>query len=622
MRHADAAYLIISNASIVTNKDYLAGIPHLLKKKNKLPGGTDRMRQNVGKKYPIGRLEVGTKETVCAPAAVSVLSCWRPTDKTLWGKYRVNGIHRRFLKKSAQRSPNGIKLGSRPGLAFPPVPGYGPPMRHSPPTFSRSGRSPAARSFFPDFAALDVWLNGLGLFRMRPGLERMRSVLGSLSLTRPPCAVVQVAGTNGKGSTSVMLASLGLEYGLTVGLHTSPHFLSVRERVRVNGEMLSEATWASLGNTIVAHGGSCLSYFEFVTCLAILAFAEAGADLAVMETGLGGRFDATTALEADLVLFTPIGLDHQAVLGRTLPEIARDKAGAIRQGRPVVTAPQRPEAMREIERAAGGRNARLVEAASEKHLREEEKQEDSLSPGLAGEHQKINARLALTAWRVLREGTLFGRTRTGAAQDFAPQDSAPECREKAALAKAWLPGRMQFVPHLPSPAPVEKNACPGLPSAAPCPEGWPPLLLDGAHNSHGLAALGRSLARAGIAPAAVIFSCLADKHPAEMAPHLRVLAAGPIFVPPISGNPRAMSPKVLAALIGLNAVPAASFTEALKRAAGHMAGRVPEAFTDAADRVPLLICGSLYLLSDFYALRPDCLERPGTGTGRNGAGGK
>jgi len=145
---------------------------------------------------------------------------------------------------------------------------------------------------------------------------------------------------------------------------------------------------------------------------------------------------------------------------------------------------------------------------------------------------------------------------------------------------------------------------------SPCALGWPPLLLDGAHNSHSLAALGLSLAREGIAPLAVVFACMGDKDLEAMLPHLRALATGLIVVPPID-NPRAMPPVELAAQIGLNAVPADSLTGALEIAARHMADRMPEVFDPACTSVrkhPLLLCGSLYLLGEFYALRLDALE--------------
>ena len=460
---------------------------------------------------------------------------------------------------------------------------------------------------FADFAALAAHLEHLGLFRMRPGLDRMRAALDRLALRRPPCCVVQIVGTNGKGSTSTMLAALAQAHGLRVGLHTSPHFLSPRERVRLDGAMLPEERWLELANILMQRGGDDLSYFEFVTCLAVMAFAEA--DIAVMETGLGGSYDATTALEADLVVFTPIDLDHQSVLGPFLKDIAADKAGAIRPGAPSLSAAQRPEAMAELARVSKMRRSPLLDIPPA--LAPPDQTRHPLS--LEGGHQRDNARLALAAWRHIRDNgplSLDARQRLAAALAKAKPDDL----EGRALASAWLPGRFQRIPPLNGPLPAQQETADATGAAclsyAPCSLGWPALLLDGAHNSHGLAALGRALARRNVAPAAVIFACLADKDTETMLPHLRALATGPVFVPPVANNPRAMPPEDLAALIGLNAAPAASLKEALELAARHMAERLPEAFAGQRPDNPLLICGSLYLLAEFYALRPDCLERP------------
>ncbi|MCL1939501.1 MAG: bifunctional folylpolyglutamate synthase/dihydrofolate synthase [Desulfovibrionaceae bacterium] len=449
-----------------------------------------------------------------------------------------------------------------------------------------------ATDFFSSFTDCERYLDGLGLFRMTPGLERMRDVLKRLGLVRPPYAVIQVVGTNGKGSTATMLERLAREHGLRTGLHTSPHFVSVRERVRVNGAMLSGEAWTALGNALMRQGGEALSYFEFVTCLATLAFAQAGADVAVMETGLGGTFDATTALEADLLVFTPFDLDHQAVLGATLREIAADKAGAIRPGKPAVSAPQRPEARAELDRVARERDTFVQEIFPEK---------GGLKLRLHGEHQQDNARLALAAWRVLLRSAQRGALPAPVSATLVTLCEPKPDVEARALASAWLPGRMQYLP--------ARVAEPDM--FSPCALGWPPLLLDGAHNSHGLAALGLSLSRAGIAPLAVVFSCLGDKDLDTMLPHLRALATGLIVAPPIADNPRAMPAAELAARIGLNAFPADSLTQALEIAARHMADRMPEVFDPACARArqhPLLLCGSLYLLGAFYALRPDALE--------------
>jgi dihydrofolate synthase/folylpolyglutamate synthase len=446
-------------------------------------------------------------------------------------------------------------------------------------------------SHFDDFAAFAAYLDKLGLFRMLPGQERMIRVLDALGLRRPPFALIQVVGTNGKGSTCAMLESLVLRHGLRVGLHSSPHFINVRERVRLNRAALPEERWTALADRLLEAGGSELSYFECVTCLAVLAFAEAGVDLAVMETGLGGRFDATTALEADLVAFTPIDLDHQAVLGNSLAAIAADKAGAVRPGKPVLSAPQKAEAARAIALAARERSAPLRVLGPEESA--------TLPAGLAdmprrlpGQYQNGNYALALAVWHELLAGEALS---VAAKKTVARHASATS--EAEGLAGAWLPGRLQRI----APAPADA-------SGFPCPAGWPHMLLDGGHNLHGLAALGHSLAEAGIAPGAVIFACLEDKRPERLVPHLRALAAGgPIFVPPIQNNPRAMDPAALATLIGLNAAPAASLQEALRTACGQLRERLPDVFSGADCRTPLLVCGSLYLLGECFALRPECL---------------
>jgi dihydrofolate synthase/folylpolyglutamate synthase len=441
----------------------------------------------------------------------------------------------------------------------------------------------------PSFTALQAYLDGLGLFRMTPGLDRIIAVLENLGLRRPPFAVVQVAGTNGKGSTSSMLAALAQAHGLRTGLHTSPHFLSVRERIRVNGRMLPEAQWLELGNRLLAAGGETLSYFEFVTSLAVMAFAAKDVELAVMETGLGGSFDATTALDADLVLLTPFGLDHQAVLGSSLTEIARDKAGAIRGNKPVYSAPQPLEAQREILHAAQERHAplRWVKPAKGATL-------TPLDMRLTGEHQKLNAALALAGWRHL--ATAYGRNRdlpdsarprkqaqTAIAESFQGLSE----QERMGLASAWLPGRMQSIP----------------PHAS-----GPAILLDGAHNKHAFEALSRTLETQGTTPVAAIFACLEDKDPRELLPLLRGIVSGPVYVPPIEDNPRAMDPQALASLIGAQAEPVRSMRAAMDKAAAHMERECPASFMPGAESSPLLICGSLYLLGQFFALYPEHLE--------------
>lgn len=461
-----------------------------------------------------------------------------------------------------------------------------------------------APDFFPDFAALSAYLEGLCLFRMNPGLERTRAVLRQLGLERAPYTAVQVAGTNGKGSTSAMLARLAEEHGLKTGLYTSPHFVSMRERVRVNRAMLSEAAWTDLGNRLLRAGAETLSWFEFTTCLCVLAFAESGVELAVMETGLGGTWDAVTATPADLVVFTPIDLDHETVLGPDISGIAADKAGAMRPGKPALTGPQNGEVMEEIRKSAQKHGCPLLSSSSSQTL--------PFAPGagrpaLSGRYQLDNARLALAAFHALRDRKIFPPP---VLARLADKGESSRSLEAAALMAAFLPGRMQRIKAAPAGKPAGAGAADEHSDGARevFPLGRPPLLLDGAHNPHGLAALGASLAAEGTAPAAVIFSCLLDKDLERMLPHLRALATGPIFVPPIRDNPRAAKPEETAARIGINACAVPSLPEALREASSLILRRLPESANGGAEKNPLLICGSLYLLGEFYALFPRFLE--------------
>lgn len=437
---------------------------------------------------------------------------------------------------------------------------------------------------FASFAELAAHLDKLGLFRMRPELGKLREVLGRLALPKP-LAVAQVAGTNGKGSTATFLAALAQAHGLRTGLFTSPHFVSFRERIRIDGAPVSEAAVLAPANAVMAAGGETLTYFEFVTALAAYIFSSrvsasgadplAPVDVAIMETGLGGAWDAVTALPVDALAYTPIGLDHCRVLGDTVTAIATDKAGAIRDGKPVFSAAQPDDALAALKNIAAERGSSFS-LAGERESLPDPIRSGAVPLGLAGEHQYTNAGLALAVWRHL-------------ARENGWNTSAE--MESRALATAFIPGRLQYVP-------------------ASAVHGHPALLLDGAHNGHGMAALGKNLAAKGIAPAAVIFACLEDKNPAEMAAHLRVLATGPVFVPPIQGNPRALDPEHLARAIGLAAVPATSMADALARAREHVAAYMPEEAAAHPERHPVLICGSLYMLGDFFALRPDCLEPP------------
>jgi len=427
---------------------------------------------------------------------------------------------------------------------------------------------------YSDFLAR---LDGLGLFHMDLTLDRMAAFVARHGQPRFP--VLHVVGTNGKGSTATILAELLTAHGLRVGLCVSPHFVSVRERILVDGAMLSEDAWARLGSQLSAEAdGLGLTYFEVLTALALLAFEDAGVDVAIMEAGLGGRFDATNALHPALTVFTPIGMDHMNVLGGTLEEIAADKAGAMRSGGLAVSAPQEPLAWRVLRDTAREVGSEFIAAAEVLYY---SRANGRVQPGplssrgkkrfvrpmtglwlsLPGAHQELNARTALAAFHVWAS-----RLRLPVNEDA--------CRQ--ALARAFIPGRMQLV-----------DGAPGLPRR---------LILDGGHNAHGLAALRAALEAEDSRPAAVIFGCLRDKPLSDMLPLVREIAGeAPLYAVGIPSCPRACEAEELAALLGPDAASAPDVHAALERVR-EMSG-------------PVLVCGSLYLLGEFYTQHPWLLER-------------
>jgi dihydrofolate synthase / folylpolyglutamate synthase len=184
---------------------------------------------------------------------------------------------------------------------------------------------------------------------------------------------VVVAGTKGKGSTAAMIASMAQASGLKTGLYTSPHLCSIRERIRVNDAMVSEAMFAGLVSDFMPHIEAAgmagvrrfRTFFEILTAMAFVHFLREGVDLAVLEVGMGGRLDATNVATPLVSVITPISFDHTEVLGDTIPKIAREKAGIIKPHGLAVVAPQRPEALAVIREACLAQGARLLDVARE-----------------------------------------------------------------------------------------------------------------------------------------------------------------------------------------------------------------------------------------------------------------
>jgi dihydrofolate synthase / folylpolyglutamate synthase len=248
-----------------------------------------------------------------------------------------------------------------------------------------------------------AWLYGLQRFGIKLGLENIRRLLNELSRSGGfqaavgdlevalPWKVIHVAGTNGKGSVCAMIDSICRAQGYRTGLFISPHLVTFRERIRVNGEMISEdavADGLTMIRALIADWDPHPTFFEVTTALALKHFGDAKIDIAVLETGLGGKLDATNAVQSDVSVITPIDLDHEMWLGHTLAEIAGEKAGIIKSRVPVVSAPQQPQA-EEVIRARAAECGSAVQFANETYHR---------SPvALRGEYQKQNAAVAITA---------------------------------------------------------------------------------------------------------------------------------------------------------------------------------------------------------------------------------
>lgn len=407
------------------------------------------------------------------------------------------------------------------------------------------------------FAEFETYLASLGLFSMRLDLGRMHEALARLGLARPRSMVVHVVGTNGKGSTAGFLDALARAHGLRCGLYTSPHLVSVRERIRINGCLLSQDQWCLAANRVLA---VCLdvglTYFELLTVLALELFARENLDLIVLEAGLGGTHDATCAVSADLTIMTPVGLDHEAVLGPTLLDIARDKSGAL--GRcPAVIGRQEPDVRSLFRAASAGQPfwdlADYQDSASFLLSTVSGREEERVTlgeeffqnhPG----YQVGNAGLALLAWSVLA---------TSRGWPFET------CLCTETLARTRFAGRF-------------------------CRHGR--IVVDGAHNNMGLAALCTALENEGAHFSVLVFQSMQDKV-LDTSLLIRLAAlADEVRIPAMPGLARASNPKVLARRFEPVANPVSDLGAALSGS-----GRI-------------LVCGSLYLVGDVYALHPEFTE--------------
>ncbi len=411
-------------------------------------------------------------------------------------------------------------------------------------------------------------------------VERLLERLGNPHLFLPP--VIHVAGTNGKGSTIAIMRAALERAGYRVHAFTKPHLVRFHERIRVAGRLIEEeALLALLEECERANAGEPITYFEITTAAALLAFSRAEADIVLLETGLGGRLDATNVIPAPAVVaLTPISLDHQEFLGSTLSAIAAEKAGILKKGRPAVVAPQPLAAQSVIAaraRAVGaplfrfGREWVAQEAGAGMRYKGERWQLDLPRPSLLGPHQIVNAGTAIAALERL--------------EGFAV---SPEAIGDGLLHIEW-------------PARLERLA--RGPLLAALPEGWE-VWLDGGHNP----GAGKVLAEAARLwrdrPLHLVVGMLKSK---DVEGFLAPLASRTqsLMAVGIPGEENAFPPEeILAAAraLGIDAERAESVAAAVARiAARGEGGRGVAAKYYFAGCPRILICGSLHLAGRILA---------------------
>ena len=401
------------------------------------------------------------------------------------------------------------------------------------------------------YAEAIAWLFSTQMFGIKLGLDGPRRLLKEfLAYPKHGVTVIHVAGTNGKGSTCAMMDSVARACGKRCGLFTSPHLIDYRERIQVSGREIPEAECAAgltelrlLCERLDPHP----TFFEISLALAMRWFAQSNCELILLETGMGGRLDATTAVPADVCVFTPIGLDHTEWLGNSLGQIAAEKAAILVPGKPAVSAPQPEDVRYVLERAANEARAPLEFVA-----------DPLLGYGIAlpGTHQPWNAALAVAALH-----------RAGVALNY---DSVQH-----GLSNVRWPGRFEIFP-----AASVAGAC-------------EPVVLDGAHNAHAAEVLAATWQAVfpGQQPA-MVFSAVASKDIAGILRWLAPLASNIFFCP--VANPRAVSGTELAAALPPGAPPHQVF------------GDFAAAFTAAlATGAPVLVAGSLFLVGEARAILTD-----------------
>lgn len=403
--------------------------------------------------------------------------------------------------------------------------------------------------------------------------------LGNPQQKMPP--IIHVAGTNGKGSTVALLRAMAEAEGLRAHVYISPHLVRFNERITLAGELISDKALADvLQRVSAANGGAPLTFFEATTAAAYLAFSESPADIAIIEVGLGGRFDATNVISPAVSVITPIDYDHAEFLGRDLAAIAREKAGIMKRHIPVISGPQtdlvgavlRTESQKlSAPLKAWGETFRAYELQGKLIYEDDNSLLDLPLPALIGAHQIQNAGTAIAAARLMQ---------------------ISDAAIAKGLTMATWPARMQALTHGPL-VDMARDASAEL---------W----LDGGHNPQAARAVAASIADLEARdprPLILVMGILANKDAGGFLDAFEGLASAVIAVEIAEHN--SLAPETLCELAqgrGMNGQIAKNLTDALQRAINTGEALSRKAADDRTIAPRILICGSLYLAGQVLAM--------------------
>lgn len=418
------------------------------------------------------------------------------------------------------------------------------------------------------------YMYGLRRFGIKPGLKNISAVLAALNHPEQKFRSVHITGTNGKGSTAAMVASILQESGLKTGLYTSPHLFAFNERIKINGQNITDqklVKYIELVRDAATRANTQLTFFEFATAVAFSYFAQETIDIAVVEVGMGGALDATNVINPEVAVITNVSLDHTEILGDTKEKIARDKAGVIKPGGAVITAEEDPGLINIFQEACAQQNAKLHIVQNEIQIKPLEETWHSqtfqacgaisgnYTVPLLGKHQLTNAATALLAAHILSRQ--IQNNKISQFLNFSISNNIQQ-----GLKNTHWPGRLQVVSQKPF------------------------ILVDGAHNETGALALKEFAEERQLKFDVLVLGLKQGKDAQKI---IRIIAPLARHIITTEGAYQPLSAEELSGLI--------TGSEAIK----SVPAAVAQARAQAGEEGKILITGSLYMIPEaMKALAP------------------